>query len=260
MAKVKKRKLNDDKPDIQKTSFFPIVGLGSSAGGLEAIEAFFKNVSLDSGMAYAIVSHLEPTHTSLLTEIISRSASINVVQAENEMFVQPNNVYVIPPGKYMLIVNGTLRLLSRKTDSKPFLPIDSFFQSLAEDRKENAVAVILSGNGSDGSVGIKSIHSNLGLIIVQSLETAKYDSMPRSAIETGLVDYVLPPENMPDIIRKYFQSPRTMTPQRSEPVGSVDEIREILSIVKRETGHDFSLYKKSTIERRIERRLKVHQL
>ncbi|MBI0581995.1 MAG: PAS domain-containing protein [Methanomassiliicoccales archaeon] len=260
MATANKGNKDDDDTTAQKTSSFPMIGLGSSAGGLEATEAFFKNVSPDSGMAYAIVSHLEPTHTSLLTEIISRSASIKVVQAEDEMIVQPNEIYVIPPGKYMQTVNGTLRLSNRKTNNTPFLPIDFFFQSLAEDRKENAVAVVLSGNGSDGSVGIRSIHSNLGLIIVQDPETARFDSMPRSAIGTGLVDYVLPPEEMPDIIRRFFESPGTMVPHWAEPGKNIDGMQRILSIVMKETGHDFSLYKKSTIQRRIERRLKLHQI
>ena len=261
MAKAKDRNLNDESPTTQENaSSFPIVGLGSSAGGLEVIEDFFKNVSPDSGMAYAIVSHLEPTHTSLLTEIISRSARIKVVQAENDMIVRPNEVYVIPPGKSMLIVKGVLHLLRRKTDNVPFLPIDLFFRSLAEDRKEKAVAVILSGNGSDGSIGIRSIHSNLGLIVVQDPETARYDSMPRSAIETGLVDYIMPPEEMPGVIQKYIELPRTKMPRRSGPGGSIDEMQKVISIVKEETGHDFSRYKKSTVERRIERRLKIHQL
>ncbi len=184
---------------------FPIVALGSSAGGLEANEAFFKNVPPDSDMAYVVVSHLEPHHPSLLAEIISKSTTVEAIQAEDGMLVKKNKIYVIPPAKNMIIIDGSIRL-SDRSENEPFMPIDHFLRSLAEDRKENAIGVILSGNASDGSLGIKAIHSNLGMIMVQSPETAKYDSMPRNAIETGLVDYVLPPNEMPEMIIKYVHA------------------------------------------------------
>ncbi len=262
MGKTKKSKNVDDGPSVQaKDRSFPIVALGSSAGGLEANEAFFKNAPPDSDAAYVIISHLEPHHPSLLAEIISKSTTMITVQAENDMVVQKNKVYVIPPGKDMMIADGTLRLFSRANSREPFMPIDYFLRSLAEDRKENAIAVILSGNGSDGSVGMRAIHANLGMIMVQSPETAKYDSMPRSAIETGLVDYVLPPNEMPGMINRYVHSLRTrIQPPMAEPVGDTDVVQKMLSIVKSETGHDFSQYKKSTVNRRIERRMTVHQL
>jgi two-component system, chemotaxis family, CheB/CheR fusion protein len=240
---------------------FPIVALGSSAGGLEAIEAFFKTVPPDSGLAYIVVTHLEPHHRSMMAEIISKTATMEAVQAVEAAVVKKNMIYVIPPGKNMIIVDGRLHLFDRNGENEPFMPIDSFLRSLAEDRKENAVAVIMSGNGSDGSVGIHSIHSNLGMVVVQSLETAKYNSMPRNAIETGMADYVLPPMEMPGIILKYINAlgRRGALPSQ-EPVGSVDAEHKILSIVKSGTGHDFSLYKRSTINRRIERRITLHQL
>jgi two-component system CheB/CheR fusion protein len=146
---------------------FPIVALGSSAGGLEANEAFFKNVPSDSDMAYVVITHLEPHHPSLLVEIIARCTTMETLQVEDEMPVQKNSIYVIPPGKGMMIADGTLHLFVRESGHEPFMPIDYFLRSLAEDSRENAVAVILSGNGSDGSNGIKAINANLGLVVVQ---------------------------------------------------------------------------------------------
>ena len=248
-----------DAPD--NVAPFPIVALGSSAGGLEANEVFFKNARPDLGMAYVIITHLEPHHPSLLAEIISKSTTMEAVQVQNGMIVQKDKIYVIPPGKYMMIANGTLQLLDRCIEQEAFLPIDYFLRSLAEDWKENANAAILSGNASDGSIGIRAIHANLGMVMAQSPETAKYDSMPRSAIETGVVDYVLPPEDMPEMITRYVDAiSDRVKPPKVERIGSKDGTEKILSIVKAETSHDFSLYKKSTIHRRIERRMAVHQL
>ena len=195
MVISKKKKPHEDEPGFQDTDrSFPIVMLGSSAGGLEANEVFFKSAPADSDMAFIVITHLEPHHPSLLAEIISKSTTMETVQAQNDMVVQKNKVYVIPPGKEMIITSGILRLFGRKNGHEPFMPIDFFLRSLAEDRKENAIAVILSGNGSEAFLGIKAVHTNLGMVMVQTPDTAKYDSMPRSAIETGLVDYVLPPE------------------------------------------------------------------
>ncbi len=207
MAKGNKNK--DDRPGVHEMNqSFPIVALGSSAGGLEANETFFKNTPPDSGVAYVVITHLEPHHPSLLAEIISRSTTMETVQVQDEMVVQQNKIYVIPPGKDMVITDGVLRLFSRGPGREPFLPIDHFFRSLADERKENAIVVILSGNGSDGSLGIRAIHANLGMVMVQNPETAKYDSMPRSAIDTGLADYVLPAGEMPEMIARYVHAVR----------------------------------------------------
>ncbi len=250
-----------EQTNLQDNHSFPIVALGSSAGGLEANEAFFKNAPPDSDMAYVVVTHLEPHHPSLLVEIIARCTTMETLQAESEMVVQKNKIYVIPPGKGMMIADGTLHLFSRESGHEPFMPIDYFLRSLAEDRKDNAVAVILSGNGLDGSIGIKAINANLGLVVVQKPESARYDSMPRSAIGTGLVDYVIPADEMPGTIMKYLHAlGDKKPPAKYEQIGGTDIIQKIMSIVKRETGHDFSYYKKSTINRRVERRLTVHQL
>lgn len=251
--------MDEGASSVRDHDAFPIVALGSSAGGLEALEEFFQNVSPDSDMAYVVISHLEPHHTSLMAEIISKSSAIEAAQAENGMEVEKNKIYVIPPGKYMTIERGELRLLPR--ESEPFMPIDHFLRSLAMYARENAAAIILSGNRSDGTVGLRSVHAELGVTMAQSPETARYDSMPRSAIDTGLVDYIMHPSEMPEALSNHFQALRANAlPPRTEPVGGTDDTQNILSIVKRETGHDFSLYKKSTINRRIERRMTVHQL
>ncbi|HSV42669.1 MAG TPA: CheR family methyltransferase [Methanomassiliicoccales archaeon] len=262
MVNGKKRKGRDEGINTLNTEgSFPIVALGSSAGGLEATEAFFKNTPPDLDMAYIVIAHLEPHYPSLLAEIISKSTTMEAVQAQKGIAVQKNKIYVIPPGKDMIITGGVLRLFDRKGGPEPFLPIDFFLRSLAEERKENAIAIILSGNASDGSLGIRYVHANMGMIMVQSPETAKYDSMPHNAIDTGIVDYVLPPEDMPGMIVKYIHALRTRTlPPKVEPVGGTDIVQKIIAIIKTETGHDFSHYKKSTINRRIERRMNVHQL
>jgi two-component system CheB/CheR fusion protein len=255
------RNSDEDSANDTEIPSFPIVALGSSAGGLEANEAFFKNVPSESDMAYVVITHLEPHHPSLLVEIIARCTTMETLQAQNEMAVQKNKIYVIPPGKGMMIADGTLHLFGRESGHEPFMPIDYFLRSLAEDRKENAVAVILSGNGSDGSLGIKAVNAYLGLVVVQKPETAKYDSMPRSAIQTGLVDYVIPADEMPETIIRFVRAlGNRKRPVKNELIGGEDNMQKILAIVRRETGHDFSCYKKSTINRRVERRLAVHQL
>ncbi len=262
MVKDKKsRKMVENSGDLDNNESFPIVALGSSAGGLEANESFFRNMPPDSDMAYVIITHLEPHHPSLLADIISKATTMETLQVQDGMVVQKNKIYVIPPGKYMMITDGTLHLIDRDSNQEQFLPIDRFLRSLADDRKENSIAIILSGNASDGSFGIKEIHANLGMVMAQSPDTANYNSMPKSAIETGFVDYVLPPSEMPGMLLKYIDALRTnIQPPRPEPIESKSGVEKILSIVKSETGHDFSLYKKSTINRRVERRMTVHQL
>jgi two-component system CheB/CheR fusion protein len=262
MAENKKHRGEGDRPNGQAGDrSFPIVALGSSAGGLEANEAFFKNMPSDTGMAFVIITHLEPHHPSLLAEIISKSTTMEAVQVENDMVVQRNKVYVIPPGKDMRITDSTLHLSDRAPGPDQFLPIDDFLRSLAEDRKEDAFAIILSGNGSDGSLGIRAIHANLGMIMAQSPETAKYDSMPQSAINTGLVDHILPPGEMAEQLVTYAHILKSRAhPLTTEVAGDLEALQKILSLVKKGTGHDFSQYKKSTINRRIERRMTVHQL
>ncbi|MFN2359222.1 MAG: chemotaxis protein CheB, partial [Desulfotignum sp.] len=253
--------------DILKTSppvanGFPIVGIGASAGGLEAFESFFKAMPEDSGMAFVLVSHLDPTHNSLLPELIQKKTPMKVHQITDGMQIQPNMIYIIPPNKDMAIVNGVLHLMDLPHPRGFNLPIDSFFKSLARDRGAGAIGIILSGTGSDGSLGLKQIKGELGMVMVQDEDSAKYAGMPRSAVATGLVDYVLPADKMPEALIKYTRhaiaQPRrniTGNDEKMQPA-----LQKIYILLRTHTGHDFSLYKENTITRRVERRMHVHQI
>ena len=186
---------------------FHIVGIGASAGGLEALEQFFKNMPPDSGMAFVIVQHLDPTRKSSMPEILSRFTRMPVYLAAEGMKVEANSIYLIPPDRYMGIKKGSL-YLEEVADARGMrLPVDFFFRSLAKDKGADAIGIILSGTGSDGTLGLKAIKAESGTVFVQTPESAKYDGMPRSAINTGLVDYILPPEQIPqkliDFVKHY---------------------------------------------------------
>ncbi len=242
---------------------FPIVGIGASAGGLEAFEAFFTAMPPDSGMAFVLVSHLDPTHASILPELIQKKTQMKVHPITNGLTIQPNRVYVIPPNKDLAIINGTLQLMDLPHPRGFNLPIDSFFKSLAQDQGADAIGIILSGTGSDGSLGVRQIKGELGMVMVQDEDSAKYAGMPRSAIATGLVDYTLPVDKMPDALVKYTAHASSDKPRAKI---FVDEkkihtaLQKICILLRTHTDHDFSLYKKNTIIRRVERRMHVHQI
>ncbi|WP_316366176.1 chemotaxis protein CheB [Candidatus Thiodiazotropha sp. CDECU1] len=188
--------LSEDNDDQAKPTH--IVGIGASAGGLEAIEAFFKTMPPDSGVAFVVIQHLSPDHKSLMAELLSKRTHMPVHRAEDGMWVEMNSVYLIPPNKNLRLFHGRIILSEQDRDSRGInLPIDIFFRSLAEDQGAKAIAIVLSGTGSDGTSGIRAIKEELGMAMVQVEETAAFDGMPRSAIATGLVDYILPPEEMP---------------------------------------------------------------
>jgi two-component system CheB/CheR fusion protein len=242
---------------------FPIVTLGGSAGAFKAFEKFFMHMPTDSGMAFVIVMHLDPNHKGQLSELIQNYTSMPVVEAADGIQVEPDHVYIIPPNKDMGIHNRKLLLLNLAKPNGYRQPIDYFLQSLADDQWNRAVGIIFSGMGSDGETGLRMIKEKLGMIMVQDPETAQYDSMPLAAIDTNLVDYVLAPEEMPIKLIQYLSHP-VLAEDPSEQVRS--EIRDsysvqkILMLLRSHTGHDFSLYKKSTIVRRIDRRVAFHQL
>ena len=242
---------------------FPIVGIGASAGGLAAFEAFFSAMPTDfgSGMAFVLVQHLAPDHKSILTELIRHYTSMQVFEVEDGMTVQPNCVYIIPPNRDMAFINGSLQLLEPIDSRGQRLPIDFFFRSLALDQHERAIGVVLSGTGSDGTLGVRAIKGEGGMVIAQSPDSTEYDSMPRSAIATGLVDFELPTSKMPAQLIAYvthtFGKPFLPNPQ---PPKAVNALNKIFILLRTKTGHDFSLYKPSTIHRRIERRMAVHQI
>lgn len=246
--------------DEQKEPLY-IVGMGGSAGGLEAFEEFFKNMPPDTGLAFVLVPHLDPTHKGLMPELLQRATSMNVLEVEDGMKVEPDHIYVIPPNKDMTIMHGILQLLEPTMPRGMRMPIDFFFRHLASDQREKAIAIILSGMGTDGTLGLKSIKEKLGTVMVQDPQSAKYSGMPQSAINTGLIDYVAPAFELPDRLMKhahqYYQI-REVPPAENEDATAA--LQKIFALVRAQTGNDFSLYKKSTVNRRIERRMSVHQI
>jgi two-component system CheB/CheR fusion protein len=235
-----------------------IVGIGASAGGLEAFEELFRHMPADSGMAFVLVQHLDPSHTSLLTDILQRSTSMPVVEALDQIQVAPNIVYVIPPNRDMEIFHGKLQLNIPNAPRGLRLPIDAFLRSLAEDQQENAVGIIFSGTGTDGTLGCRAILGMGGVTIVQAPSTARYDGMPSSVIQAGYATLVLPIDKIPaaliaesgEIIADAVA--HAETPPKSKPETG---ITRILMLLRSITGHDFTMYKESTIRRRIERRM-----
>ncbi|SEM36916.1 two-component system, chemotaxis family, CheB/CheR fusion protein [Syntrophus gentianae] len=245
-------------------SNFPIVGIGASAGGLAAFEAFFSGMPTgsDPGMAFVLVQHLAPDHKSILTDLIRRYTRMKVFEVEDGMAVKPNCTYIIPPNRDMAFLNGALQLMEPTAPRGQRLPIDFFFRSLAQDQHERAICIVLSGTGSDGTLGIRAIKGEGGMVMVQTPQSTEYDSMPRSAIATGLVDYELPPAEMPAQLIAYVahafgKAHRTAT--ISAPKAE-NALKKIFILLRAQTGHDFSQYKPSTIKRRIKRRMAVHQI
>ena len=213
-------------------------------------------------MAFVLVSHLDPTHKSILSELIRSYTRMQVKEVEDAMLVAPNTIYVIPPDRDMALMHGKLHLMEPSAPRGLRQPIDFFFRSLSQDKQEKAIAIVLSGTGSEGTLGLREVKGQGGMVMVQDPETAKYNGMPRSAIGTGLVDYVLPPEKMPEQLIAYIRHPLTKEPGKTpatEPE-STNLLHKILMIIRTRTGHDFFFYKESTIIRRIERRMAVNEI
>jgi chemotaxis methyl-accepting protein methylase len=240
---------------------FPIVGIGASAGGLEALESFLANVPASSGMAFVIVQHLDPNHKGMLVELLQRGTAMKVAQVKDRMRVKPDCVYVIPPNKDMSILRGVLHLLDPVAPRGLRLPIDFFLRSLADDRREGSIGVILSGMGSDGTLGLRAIKEKAGVVFVQDPASAKFDGMPRSAIEAGLADVTAPVEALPGKIGAYLQhAPLIAKPGLAVADKAQSGLEKVVILLRSQTGHDFSSYKKTTLYRRIERRMGLHQI
>ncbi|MCB0154871.1 MAG: PAS domain-containing protein, partial [Anaerolineae bacterium] len=261
--------LDSDSPEAPAESPVPpdqqslvIVGIGASAGGQEAFEKFFAHMPDDSGLAFVVIQHLDPTHKSILVEMLQRYTPLPVLPAEDGLRVEPNTVYVIPPNRNLAILQGRLYLLERESARGLHLPIDSFFRSLAQDQGDKAVGIILSGTGSDGTLGLTAIKGEGGLTMVEDPASAGYDGMPDSAIATGLVDYVLPPEQLAGQLLSYLKQPYARTPDPLASLGppAVDWLHKIYILLRSQSGHDFSLYKQKMVARRIERRMALHQI
>ncbi|AWI81120.1 chemotaxis protein CheB [Parazoarcus communis] len=242
-------------------TLFPVVGIGCSAGGLEALEELLAHVPESSGMAFVIVQHLDPVHTSALPELLQRVTSMTVVEAVDGVVVRPDHVYVIRPNYDLSILHGKLHLLEQMTPRGLRLPIDFFLRTLAEDLKERAIGVILSGMGSDGVFGLRSIKDRGGLTLVQEPSTAQSDSMPRSAIQAGVADVIAPAKAIPARIMEFLRHPlRGANKDSKPPLSLLNTLDKIVVLLRDRCRTDFSLYKPNTLQRRIERRMVVHQI
>ena len=253
-----------------------VVGIGASAGGLDALEKFFKNMPSPNNIAFVVITHLDPSHNSILPELIQNQTKMKVKSIQDSLKIEPETVYIAPPNNDVGMINSTFQLIEPIEKYGYRLPIDYFFQNLAADQNEKAICVILSGMGTDGTLGVKEIKHAFGMIIVQSPESAKYNGMPKSAIDTGLVDHILEPEQMPNKILRYIEQVATATKFATIPDNysgnalsknmnefnkqSIDMMQKIFITLRNYTGHDFSKYKRNTIFRRIDRRMNVHQI
>jgi two-component system CheB/CheR fusion protein len=248
-------------PTTKRKEGFPVVGMGASAGGLEALQRFFAAMPADSDMAFLIVQHLDPTHESMMTQVLARSTAMKVVQAGNGMAIEKNRVYVIPPNRYLGLSHGTLRVTTPEEHRGQRMPVDFLFHSLAEDQQEHAICIILSGSGTDGTSALRDVSASGGISIVQEPSTAKYDGMPKSAIDSGYADYVLPVEDIPGRLVEYVRNSFGKKPVKETDIPDPSGIlSKILLLVRSRTGHDFSSYKKNTLYRRIERRMRLYNI
>ncbi|WP_438008178.1 chemotaxis protein CheB [Sorangium sp. So ce321] len=232
-----------------------VVGIGASAGGLEALEHFFDNIPKESGMAFVVVQHLSPDFRSLMDEILGRRTELPIHLVENGMLVEPDHIYLIPPKKEMIISGGRLLLSERDRDQELTLPIDVFFRSLAQDCGPRAIAVVLSGGGSDGSRGIRAVHEAGGLVVVQDVDSAQFDGMPKTARDAGVADCVMPPQDMPRVLLEHVRS-EGRRPER-EAAGVDQAMTAVYRMLEEQFGIDFTHYKPSTVTRRIERRIQL---
>ena len=246
--------------DVKNSVDFPIVGIGASAGGLEALEQFFIHLPKDNGIGFVIIQHLDPTHVGIMPELLQRITPMKVLQATDQLKVKPNCVYVIPPNKSLSLLNGALHLFDPVETRGLRLPIDIFFRSLADDRQENSIGIILSGMGSDGSLGLKAIKEKNGAVLVQDPATAKFDGMPRSAVEAVIADIIAPADELPMKLLTFLKYIPVIKKEPEIDSKDKSNLEKIIILLREQSGHDFSLYKKNTLFRRIERRKGIHQI
>ncbi len=247
--------------DAEAAVAFPIIGIGASAGGFEALEQFMANVPENCGMAFVIVQHLDPTRKGIMAELLQRSTKMKVMQVRDQTVVRPNCVYVIPSNKNMSILHGVLHLFAPSAKRGHRLPIDFFLSSLAQDQRHKAIGIILSGMGSDGTSGLSDIKQQGGLAVAQEPTNAKFDSMPRSVIDAGLADIVATAEELPGQIISYIKgAPHAAATTSGSEASMRSAVEKILILMRSRTTHDFSYYKKNTLYRRIERRMGIHQI
>jgi len=239
---------------------FPIVGIGASAGGLEAFEQFLRNMPPDSGMAFVLVQHLDPTRKDIMAELLQRVTKMKVLQVEDATKIEPDCVYVIPPNKDMSILHGVLHLMEPSARRGLRLPIDFFFRHLADDRKERSIGIILSGMGTDGTQGLKAIKEKMGMTMVQDPASAKFGGMPGSAIDMGLADYIGRAEDLPAKLFAYVKHTAASKARLAIEEKTSGALEKVCILLRAHTGNDFFLYKKNMLYRRIERRMSIHQI
>jgi two-component system CheB/CheR fusion protein len=252
-----------EEPDDSGNGAFPIVGIGASAGGLEAFTEMLQTLPSDTGMAFVFIQHLDPKHVSLLTELLQRQTKMGVLEATNGVKVEPDHVYVIPRNTHMTLVEGVLTLTPRVAAPFPHMPIDPFLRSLAAERRSRAIGVILSGNASDGALGMMAIKAAGGITFAQSPESSKHDGMPRSAIAAGCVDFILAPGKIGQELGRLGHHPYIAPSEalaEGEGPASEEGMQRILSLLWKTTGVDFAQYKPNTIRRRIQRRMALRRI
>lgn len=250
--------------DRSNEKTFLIVGIGASAGGLEAFTKLLEHLPHDTGMAFVLVQHLAPTKDSMLAALLSKATSMPVREVQDGMTVEPDHVFVIPPNTALAVFHGKLRLLPRGETHTQHMPVDSFFRSLAEDQGQSAVGIILSGTGSDGSLGIRAIKAEGGIVLSQDEQSAKYNGMPKSAAATGVVDFILPPEKIAAELARISRHPvmTLLTAMKTTRVrvAEEDDLNRIFMQIRTATGVDFTYYKQAMILRRISRRMLLHKI
>jgi two-component system, chemotaxis family, CheB/CheR fusion protein len=249
-------------PDTSPPSLFPVVGIGASAGGLGAFEAFFSGMPTEAeiGMAFVLVQHLAPDRKSLLSELLRRHTRMIIHEVEDGMAMAPNCAYIIPPNRDLDVHDGVLRLSEPSEPRGRRLPVDVLFRSLAETFGERSIGIVLSGTGSDGTLGVRAIKNAGGMVMAQNPSSTEFDGMPRSAIATGLVDYQLPPAEMPAQLLAYVTHAFGRLGRARPQPDTQRALKKIFALIRAHTGHELSQYKVSTIQRRIERRMAIHQL
>ena len=249
----------NESPDISQKPEY-IIGIGGSAGSLEALQTFFRHMPTDTGVAFVVTLHLDPNHKSITGELLQRHTAMDVCDAEDKMPIRPNTVYIIPPGKYLTILDNTIQATDIAYTDRTGMPVDAFFRSLAKDRKEKSIAIILSGTGTDGTLGMRAIQEVGGVTMVQHPESARYNGMPRSAIRNGFIDFCLTPEKMPETLINYIRkSPEVIAREALERT-DLARLQKIFILIHNQTGIDFSGYKVSTILRRVDRRMNLNSV
>lgn len=239
---------------------FPIVGIGSSAGGLEALRKLFETMPADGGLGFVVAAHLDPTRESHLAELLGRYTTMSVIEIGDQVAVEPDHVYVIAPDRELRIKDGVLYSDRPRAPRGHRHPVDSFFRSLAEDQGERAIAIVLSGTGTNGSLGLRFIKAEGGIALAQDPETAAFQGMPRSAIGTGIVDLVLAPEKMPDALLGLARHTYVRQPAKVADAAPEDQLNTLLALLYAQAGQDFKGYKRGTLLRRIHRRMGLHRI